>query len=144
MPTEERYFFRILVLDTPVQVLIINNLEFLRYLPSDYKQNMCVIEIIQENFVPNRYKVKYYHLLLGFVPNKIFGYIFDGVSSAYVNLAHIGLCTDLLQISAEPLPLIYGPNNEEVNDKILREINSVGSIGVNLIYFQKSYNIIIA
>ena len=83
---------------------------------------MCVIEITQENFVPNRYKVNYYHLLPGFVPNKIFGHIFDGVSSEYVNLTHIGVgvCPDLLQISAEPLTLTYGPNNKEVDDKILR------------------------
>ena len=89
LTTEERYFFRILVLDTPIQVLIINNLEFTEYLSSDCRKNIRVTPITRENYVPTEYRVKYYPLLLVFLPNNILGHIFGGVSSPCVSLTHL-------------------------------------------------------
>ena len=100
--TEERYFFRISVMDTPMHILILNSTEFMEYLSSDYRENACVIEITKEKSVPNKSKVKYHHLLPGFVENDVLGHIFDGVSPATVNLAHLGVCRDLLELSPEP------------------------------------------
>ena len=40
LTTEERYFFRISIIYTPIQVLILNNLEFTKYLPVLYFKYM--------------------------------------------------------------------------------------------------------
>ena len=103
LTTEERYFFRISVMDTPIQVLILNNLEFTEYLSPDYRKNICVMDITKENCVLNEYKVKYYRLLLGFVQNDIFRRTFNGISSPCVSLSHLGVCLDVLQMAPELL-----------------------------------------
>jgi hypothetical protein len=36
-------------------------------------------------------------------------------------------------MSPEPLTLTYGPNDEEVDEHVLQEMNTVGGIGVKLI-----------
>lgn len=63
----------------------------------------------------------------------ILGYIFDAVSPPTVGLDNLGVCRDLLEISAEPLMLTYGPNDQDVDDQLLKQINTVGGIGVRLI-----------
>ena len=80
------------------------------------------MDITKEDCVPNQYKVKYYHL--GFVTNEIFGHIFNGISPATVSLAHIGVCSDILGISSEPLILTCGPKDEDLDEKTLLEMNA--------------------
>ena len=92
-----------------------------------------MIEITKKNCVPNQYKVKYHHLLSGFVTTNILGHIFDGVSPATVILADMGVCPDILEISPESLILTYGPNDAAVEEEVLEEMNAVGGICVKLI-----------
>ena len=79
------------------------------------------------------HKIKYYHLLRRFVPNDILGHIFDEILFSFINLSKIGVCPDLLQIAFEPIILTYSPNDQELDDEILEEMNSVGRIGIKLI-----------
>ena len=111
-------------------LLILNSTEFFEYLSKDYQKNACIIEITPDKCVPNKYKVKYHHLLSGFIESDIFGHIFDGVSPSTVNLADLSVCRDRLEISAEPLLLTYGPNDQKVDDKVLEQISTVGGIEI--------------
>ena len=131
--TEERYFMRMSLIETPMKILIVNTDEYMKFLSRDYRENAYVIEITKEKCVPNKGKVKYYHLLNGFVENDILGHVFDGVSPAVVNLSNLGVCGDLLEISPEPLILTFGANDAEVDEDVLQEMNTVGGIGLKLI-----------
>ncbi len=134
--TEERYFFRMSVLDTPIHLLILNSTKFFEYLSRDCRENAHIIEITADNCVPNKFGVKYHHLLSGFVESDIFSHIFNAVSLPTVTLADLGVCRDLLEISAEPLLLTYGPNDQKVDEDLLKQINAVGGMGIYEIEFK--------
>ena len=125
---EEQYFFHMSVMDTPMHMLVLNSTEFIEYLSPDYRENACLIEI-----TPDKYKVKYHHLLSGFVESDMLGHIFDGVSPPTVGLADLGVCRDLFEISAKHLMLTYSLNDQDVDEQVLKQINIVGEIGVKLI-----------
>ena len=130
---EERYFLKISLMETPMKILIVNNDEYIKYLISDYRENAYVLVIDKRNCIPNKIKIKYYHFLNGFVENEIFGHVFDGVSNAMITLANLGVCTDLLERSPEPLLLSFGPEDKDLDEDVLSEINTVGGMGVKLI-----------
>ena len=111
-----------------MHLLILNSTEFFEYLSHDYRENACVIEITPDKCVPNKYKVKYHHLLSGFVGSDILDHIFNSVSPPTVSLADLGVYRDLLEISAEPLT--YG---QQVDNKLLKQISTVGGTGNRLI-----------
>ena len=120
-------------MDTPIQMLILNSTEFIDYLSTDYRETACVLEINPEKCIPNKFDVKYHQLLSRFVEIDIFGHIFDGVSPPTTGLDDLGICRDILEISTEPLMLTYGPNDQDVDEQVLNQINTVGGIGVKLI-----------
>jgi hypothetical protein len=95
----------------------------------------------KRNCIPNKIKIKYYHFLNGFVENEIFGHVFDGVSNAMITLADLGVCTDLLERSPEPLLLSFGPEDKDLDEDVLSEINTVGGMGVKLIEELNYYHI---
>ena len=69
----------------------------------------------------------------GFVRNEIFGHIFDGASNAMIDLADLGVCSDLLERSPEPLLMSFGPEDKDLDEDALSEITTVGGMGVKLI-----------
>lgn len=99
---EERYFIKITLRETPMRRLIVNNKEYMKHMSPDYEKNAYVLVIDEKNCIPNKIGVKYYHLLNGFVRNEIFGHIFDGASNAMIDLADLGVCSDLLERSPKP------------------------------------------
>ena len=115
---EERYFVKITLMETPIKVLIVNTDEYIKYLSSDYQENSDVLVIDEKNCIPNKKKVKYYHLLNGFVENEIFGHVFDGVSDAILTLSDLGVCSDLLERSPEPLVFSFGPEDTELDEDV--------------------------
>ena len=141
---EERYFFRMSVIDRPIHILILNSTEFFEYLSKDYRDNAYVIEITPDNCVPNTFGVKYHHLLSGFVESDVFGYVFDAVSPPTITLDRLGVCRDLLKISTEPLVLTYGPNDKKVSKDVLKKISAVGGMGIYEIESQRLSHILIS
>jgi hypothetical protein len=67
------------------------------------------------------------------VKNEIFGHVFDGVSDALLTLSDLGVCSDLLERSPEPLLVSFGPEDADLDEDVLNEMNTVGGIGVKLI-----------
>ena len=45
----------------------------------------------------------------------------------------VGVCTDLLERSPEPLLLSFGLEDKDLDEDVLSEINTVGGMGVKLI-----------
>ena len=127
---EERYFLKMSLMETPMKILIVNSDEYIKYLSSDYRENAYVLVIDKRNCIPNKIKVKYYQFLNGFVENEIFGHLFDGVSYAIITLSDLGVCSDLLERSPEPLLLSFGLEDKNLDEDVLGEINNVGGIGV--------------
>lgn len=133
---EERYFLKITLSETPMRILIVNNDKYIKHMSSDYRKNAYILVIDKKNCIPNKKKVKYYHFLNGFVKNEIFGHVFGGVSNAMLNLADLGVCTDLLERSPEPLTLSFGPEDKDLGEDVMSEIKSgarVGGISVKFI-----------
>ena len=56
--TEERYFMRMSLIETPIKILIVNTDEYINFLSKDYRENAYVLEITREKCVPNKGKVK--------------------------------------------------------------------------------------
>ena len=124
---EERYFLKMSLMETPMTILIVNSDEYIKYLSSDYREKAYVLVIDKRNCIPNKIKVKYYQFLNGFVENEIFGHLFDGVSDAIIILSDLGVCSDLLERSPEPLLLSFGPEDKNLDEDVF------GEIGVKLI-----------
>ena len=71
----------------------------------------------------------------GFVRNEIFGHVFDGVLDAIITLSDLGVSSDLIERSPEPLTMSFGPEDKELNDEIIGEMKSgalVGEMSVKL------------
>ena len=84
-----------MVSDSIIQVLILNNVNFGQYLSQDYRDNIHVIEITKEFCTPNKQGVKYFHLLSGFKEDPILGYKFDAISDPLGSLYYLGICPNL-------------------------------------------------
>lgn len=93
MSQEERYVMKVIIIDAPVQVHILNGIweEFLEYLSFDYGENVCVVKITQRKCAPNSAGVKYFHLLPGFSEDLILGYKFNGTSPPLITLPELGV-----------------------------------------------------
>ena len=133
---EERFFIKVTLSETPIRILIVNNDEYMKHISPDYKENAYVLVIDKNKCIPNKKNLKYYHLLNGFVRNEIFGHVFDGVSDAIITLSDLGVSSDLIERSPEPLTMSFGPEDKELNDEIIGEMKSgalVGEMSVKLI-----------
>jgi len=76
-----------LLRDSAIQVLIVNNKDFDYYLSSHCPGKIKVIKIAKESFCPNEIGVKCFHLLPGFSYDPILGYKFDALSDQKVSLS---------------------------------------------------------
>ena len=73
---QAHYFCRALLTDRGVQVLIMNNSDFEKYLSEDFRKKMKIIEISKESCYLSEMGVKYFHSIPGFSEDPIFGYFF--------------------------------------------------------------------
>ena len=73
---EEYYLCSTLLRGLVVQVLIVNNSDFEKYLSSDVHKKMKIIEISKESCYLSEMGVKYFHSIPGFSEDPIFGYFF--------------------------------------------------------------------
>ena len=63
---KSRDFYRELIIDSLVQIVITNNRDFTKYLFRDYGENTKVIVIDKDSCVPNKMGVRYFYLYLSF------------------------------------------------------------------------------
>ena len=131
---EECYFLRIILIDFPLQVLILNNIEYFQYLSENYRRNSYILKITRERSTPNKFGVKYYHLFPGFAEDRILGYKFDRISPPTVSLSCLGISIskDLLIIRSDPIDLTHGPL-DQLRQEDIEEFNNVGGLGIQLI-----------
>jgi len=128
---EDQYFIKVIVIDSPIQVLILNNIDFYQYLSSYYQKNTCAVRITKKSYNPNSPLVTYYHLFSGFVDDTILGYKFDGAWFPLVSLVRLGIFPDLIEIRRDPISITYGPLDKDLDEEAMSKINCVGGFDSN-------------
>ena len=79
---------KVIVINSPIQVLILNNIHLDQLLLYDYRENICVVQVTKKNCIPNSAYVQYRHLIPRFVDDEILDYKSDGTSTTWVSLSN--------------------------------------------------------
>jgi len=110
--------------DRGIQVLIVNNSGFEKYLSPDARKKMNIIEISKESCYPTEMVVKYFHLIPGFSEDPILGYKFDRISDPKISPSTLGINPDLYLRSMEPETLSHGLLDREYIKSLEDKVNT--------------------